>query len=156
MSDFDRLRSLPENADAAFLARDMLVVPYQVFSARAGGADGFVLNAAVWPVADIGYQARIGRVLGMAVVVECGSKRQVRELLEKRPGIDVIVLCVRDVDGLDGDASSFEEIYGEFEEELMVWGVCVVAEAAARCGADDAKSQAPRANSVLVDVPPMR
>jgi indole-3-glycerol phosphate synthase len=151
-ADIPRLRASVDGVEA-FLARDLVALPYQVFAVRSRGADAFVLQAAVWPIADVGYQCKLARVLSMACVVEAHTARQVEQLLAARPAAAALLLCARDADTLGGDAGSFEALYAPFADRLREWGLPLVAEAAAGVAPEDAAAACPNADAVLCDMP---
>lgn len=140
---------------ALFLARDLVALPYQVFKVRQCGADAFVLQAAVWPVEDLGYQCKLAAVLGMACLVEVQSEEQLKAVLEAKPKAAGLVLCARDPDTLDGNAASFAALYEPFREEIEDWGIPTIAEAESGFSLDEAQQLCPMANVVFSELPPI-
>lgn len=52
------------------LCKEFVVDAWQIYNARANGADAILLIAAVLPDLDIKYMSKICKLLGLAVLVE--------------------------------------------------------------------------------------
>ena len=81
----------PEDLKAARLAcrlpvlrKDFIVDPWQVFEARAMGADCILLIIGTRPPDELAGLEALAMSLGMAVLVECHSREQMRIALELR------------------------------------------------------------------------
>jgi indole-3-glycerol phosphate synthase len=120
---------------------------------RAAGADAICIQAAMWPIKDIGYQCKAAKVLGLACVVEVHSSAQLEAVLAAGPGASALLLCARNPDSLDGDAASFETLYAPFAEQLQAFGVPLIAEAAIGDDAGAAATLCPNADAVLCGMP---
>lgn len=153
-ADIPRLKE-GASEGSAFVARELIALPYQVLGARLRGADAVVLQAAVWPAADIGYQCKLAAVLGMAVLVEAHTVAQARAVVEARPETSALVLVARDADGLSGDAASFEQLSAECLDELRAWGVPLVAEGAGDGDPEAEVALCPSADALLAGLPPL-
>jgi indole-3-glycerol phosphate synthase len=55
------------------LCKEFIVEPYQIYLARAFGADAILLIAAVLPNQDLKYLMKIAHSLGMTVLLEVRS-----------------------------------------------------------------------------------
>lgn len=139
----------------AYVTRELIALPYQVLGARLRGADAVVLQAAVWPAADIGYQCKLAAVLGMAVLVEAHTVAQARAMAEARPDASALILVARDADELTGNAASFEQLSAGCLDELRAWGVPLVAEGVVDGDADAEVALCPSADALLTGLPPL-
>jgi indole-3-glycerol phosphate synthase len=81
----------PEDLQAARLAcnlpvlrKDFIVDPWQVFEARAMGADCILLIIGTRPPGELAELEALAMSLGMAVLVECHNREQLRIALELR------------------------------------------------------------------------
>lgn len=144
------------SSDGLRLARDIVVLPYQMFELRARGADVITIIAALWPVTDIILQCKIARNFGMAVIVEANTVLQVEQLLSQRPNLDAIVLVKRDNETLSGDASSFDTLHNAHAEALTEWGVPLLAEAPPEMTTEEALRQCTNSHAILCHMPPLR
>jgi len=66
----DYLSMIRREIDIAVLRKDFIVDPYQVYEARAAGADAFLLIAAVLNAEQLRALIRLGSSLGMHALVE--------------------------------------------------------------------------------------
>ncbi len=64
------------------LCKEFIIEAYQIFHARAKGADAILLIAAVLPNADLSYFIKCARALGMAALVEVHSVAEMQRVLE--------------------------------------------------------------------------
>lgn len=156
--EIPRLRNAA--ADAAtmplFFARDLVVLPYQVFSVRVKGGDSIVLQAAVWPMRDIVYQSKIVLMLGMACIVELHTTVQVEEFLEVRPTVSALLLSARDSQSLQGSAESFATLFQPHREQLMALQIPLLAEAHAEEDPAQAATACAGADAVFCEMPLLR
>lgn len=67
--------------------KDFLFDPYQLFEARAAGADAFLLIAAILTGAELRQLITLGRQLGMAALVEVHTGEELDRALEAGAGI---------------------------------------------------------------------
>ena len=92
------------------MRKDFLVHPVQIMEARAGGAGGVLLIAAMLDRAQLRVMAELALELGMFVVVEVFDAAQIREA-SGLFDLDVIVgVNSRDLRTLRVDLSRFEEL----------------------------------------------
>ena len=72
------------------LRKDFLFDPYQLYEARAAGADAFLLIAAILKTAELQRLITLGKQLGMAALVEAHTADELERALEA--GADIIML----------------------------------------------------------------
>jgi len=79
---FDNLRQIRAAGVACpLLCKEFIVEPYQLFKARAFGADAVLLIAAVLPSSDLRYLGAIAHSLGMAVLLEVHTEAELQRAL---------------------------------------------------------------------------
>lgn len=64
------------------LRKDFIIDHYQIWEARAAGADGFLLIAEVLPSDRLAELVALGRELGLAALVECHAEEGLERALE--------------------------------------------------------------------------
>lgn len=69
-------------ANLPVLRKDFLFDPYQLFEARAAGADAFLLIAAILSTVELRQLLQLGRQLGMAALVEVHTAEELDRALE--------------------------------------------------------------------------
>ena len=79
---FDNLRAIRDaGVTCPLLCKEFIVEPYQLFKARAYGADAVLLIAAVLPNSDLKYLGTIAQQLGLAVLVEVHTQGELQRVL---------------------------------------------------------------------------
>ncbi|MEO6025351.1 MAG: indole-3-glycerol phosphate synthase TrpC [Candidatus Binatia bacterium] len=92
----DFLAGLRPRVEIPLLRKDFLFEPYQVYEARAAGADAFLLIAAILRTEVIRELVALGRELDMTALVEVHTAEQLTRSLEA--GATVIGINNRDLD----------------------------------------------------------
>ncbi len=92
----DYLAAIREHVDVPLLRKDFLFEPYQVYEARAAGADAFLLIAAILRTEVIRELVALGREMDMTALVEVHTAEQ----LERALAADATVIGInnRDLD----------------------------------------------------------
>jgi indole-3-glycerol phosphate synthase len=84
-----QLESPPTDADQSLpvplLRKDFIVHPYQIYEARAAGADALLLIAAILSDADLAELLSLTRALGMAALIEVHSEEDLERVLPLSP-----------------------------------------------------------------------
>jgi indole-3-glycerol phosphate synthase/phosphoribosylanthranilate isomerase len=81
----DHLRAIRGKADLPLLRKDFLFDPYQVYEARAAGADAVLLIAAMLSDDDLYALHKLTCELGMAALVEVHDEAETRRVLALQP-----------------------------------------------------------------------
>lgn len=92
----DYLAAIRERIDVPLLRKDFLFEPYQLYEARAAGADAFLLIAAILRTEVIRELVALGRELEMTALVEVHTAEQLERALEA--DASVIGINNRDLD----------------------------------------------------------
>jgi indole-3-glycerol phosphate synthase len=90
------LKEARKVVEIPILRKDFIVDPWQVWEARAAGADSFLLIAAVLNDLTLGELLGLGRSLGMEPLVEVHSREELDRVM--RAGARVIGVNNRDLD----------------------------------------------------------
>jgi indole-3-glycerol phosphate synthase len=140
LADLDAVRAA---VDIPLLRKDFTVDEYQIWEARAHGADLILLIVAALTDAQLLEFSQLSRDLGMNVLVETHTPEEIERAVAAEARI--IGVNVRNLKTLDVDRSLFASLAGGIPREAVI-----VAESGVR-GADDvAHYAASGANAILV------
>jgi indole-3-glycerol phosphate synthase len=143
------LPSLPRQAGEGqgggppLLRKDFIVHSYQVYEARAAGADALLLIAAVLPGGDLADLLALTHALGMAALVEVHSGDELARVLPLRPGL--VGVNNRDLCTFNVDLNTCLAL-----RPLVPVDVCFVAESGIHTCADVARLAAAGVDAMLV------
>ena len=140
LADLDAVRAV---VGIPVLRKDFMVEDYQLFEARAHGADIILLIVAALPQADLVRMHALARELGMTALVEVHDEDETRRALDA--GATVVGVNARNLKTLDVDPDTFGRLAG-----LVPDGVVRVAESGVSGPQDAARYAAEGADAVLV------
>ncbi len=78
---FENLRRIREAVEIPLLCKEFVIYPYQIYKARAHGADAVLLIAAILSDQDLSYFTKIIHSLGMTALVEVHSQEELERVL---------------------------------------------------------------------------
>ncbi|MCU1555958.1 MAG: indole-3-glycerol phosphate synthase [Arthrobacter sp.] len=140
LADFDTVRAA---VDIPLLRKDFMIDEYQIWEARAHGADLILLIVASLSDAQLREFSALSRELGMNVLVETHTAEEIERAVAAEARI--IGVNVRNLKTLDVDRSVFAALAGGIPS-----GAIVIAESGVR-GVEDVRHYAANgANAVLV------
>jgi len=140
LADLDAVRAA---VDVPLLRKDFTLDEYQIWEARAHGADLILLIVAALSDAQLNEFSALSRELGMNVLVETHTEEEIERAVAAQARI--IGVNVRNLKTLDVDRSVFASLAGLIPAEALV-----VAESGVR-GVDDVTHYAASgANAILV------
>jgi indole-3-glycerol phosphate synthase len=125
------------------LRKDFIVLPYQVFEARAAGADLVLLMASALEQAELVELYALTTQLGMTALVEAHDADEVARAVDL--GATVIGINARNLSTFELDPGNFPRLAGRIPA-----GTIKVAESAVKTGADVARYREAGADVVLV------
>lgn len=94
---FDYLIAIRQVVSLPLLCKEFILYPYQIYQARAAGADAILLIAAILPDKDLAYFSRIARGLGMAALVETHTAEEFERVLTL-DGVDLMGINNRNLE----------------------------------------------------------
>ena len=100
----DDLTSVHNNVRIPCLRKDFIVDPYQIYEARAAGADAILLIVRILSDEQITQYLDLAHALGMAALVETHSEAEIDRAIEC--GAHIIGINNRDLDTLDVDVNT--------------------------------------------------
>lgn len=139
----DDLRAVRAAVDIPVLRKDFISTPYQVFEARAAGADLVLLIVAALDDETLGELFGLINSLGMTALVEAHSADEVRRAVDL--GAELIGINARDLNTFELD----RDLFGTLAEQIPA-GTVRVAESAVRTAGDVAHYRRAGADAVLV------
>ncbi|GAA1339376.1 indole-3-glycerol phosphate synthase TrpC [Arthrobacter roseus] len=140
LADFDAVR---ERVDIPLLRKDFIIDEYQIWEARAHGADLILLIVAALDDEQLTRFLRLTEELGMHALVEAHTEEEVHRAVQI--GARIIGVNVRNLKTLDVDRSVFGTLSG-----FIPPGTVVVAESGVRDVQDVQEYAARGAHAVLV------
>ena len=140
LADLDAVRSV---VDIPVLRKDFIATDYQVYEARAHGADIVLLIVAALEQPELIHLYELTRSLGMSALVETHSAVEVTRAVDVGAGL--IGVNARDLDTFELD----RELFGRIADRIP-GSTISVAESAVRSAEDVAHYRAAGADVVLV------
>jgi len=139
----DDLAAIRERVDVPLLRKDFLFEPYQVYEARAAGADAFLLIAAILRTEIIRELLALGREMEMSALVEVHTAEQLDRALVA--GATVIGINNRDLDTFVTRLETGLDLL-----EVVPPGLTVVIESGLKTQADLARFEAVGVRAFLI------
>ncbi len=158
---FDVLVAVRGAVEQPLLCKDFILSPYQLYQARAAGADAALLIAAILTDQDLAYLLKVARALGLAVLVEVHDESELARVLaldtltgaNERP---LIGINNRDLSTFAVDLATTEALLQRFGADLRARGALVVSESGLFTRDDLDRVQGAGADAVLVGEALMR
>jgi indole-3-glycerol phosphate synthase len=137
------LTALDRQGPVPVLRKDFIIHPYQVYEARAAGADALLLIAAVLPDADLAKLLSLTRAQGMAALVEVHDRQELMRVLPLAPWL--IGVNNRNLRDFSVDLDTCLRL-----RSLVPPEICFVAESGIQTRADVARLAAAGVDAMLV------
>ncbi len=125
------------------LRKDFIIHPYQVYEARAAGADALLLIAAVLPNVDLAELLSLSHLLGMTALVEVHNEEELMRVLPLAPRL--IGVNNRDLHDFSVNLDTCVKL-----RPLVPQDVCFVAESGIQTRADMKRLAAAGVDAALV------
>ena len=136
LDDFDKVRAA---VHIPVLRKDFIVTDYQIYEARAHGADLVLLIVAALDDAQLKHLLDLAHELGMTVLVETHTREEIERA--RQAGAKVIGINARNLKNLKVDVNKYNELAADLPDDVIkvaesgVFGAVEV-EDYARAGAD--------------------
>jgi len=160
---FEVLVDVRQAVELPLLCKDFILSPYQLYQARAAGADAALLIAAVLDDQDLTYLHKAARSLGLAVLIEVHDGAELARVLElplwSEPGAGshtLIGINNRDLSTFVTDLATTEQLTARFAEPIRASGALLVSESGLFTRDDLDRVQSAGADAVLVGESLMR
>ena len=152
---FDVLVDVRDAVDLPLLCKDFILTPYQLYQARAAGADAALLIAAILTDQDLRYLAKVAATLGLTVLVEVHDSEELERILSLG-GFPLIGINNRDLTSFETDLATTETLTAQFGARLQEQGALLVSESGLFLRSDLDRVQRAGAGAVLVGEALMR
>lgn len=124
---FDVLVAVRQVVDLPLLCKDFILSPYQLFQARAAGADAALLIAAILSDQDLAYLLKVAKSLGLAALVEVHDAVELERVLGLE-GVSLIGINNRDLATFHTDLAVTETLMASHGERVRASGALLVSE----------------------------
>lgn len=134
------------------LCKEFIVEAYQVYKARASGADAMLLIAAVLPNSDMEYLIKVARTLGLQCLIEVHTVKELERMLAL-PSLEGCMLGInnRDLQTFKVDLKVTEDIMNSAAgKEVVSRGLLMAGESGIFTPEDVARVQAAGCGAILV------
>jgi indole-3-glycerol phosphate synthase len=142
----DRVRA---TVDLPLLCKDFIIYPYQIYKARAHGADAILLIAAILEDRDLAYFLKIARTLGMAALVEVHTLDELDRVLTIE-GVELVGINNRNLEDFSVDLATSEHLIAARREAIAAKQITLVSESGLHTRADLDRVSKAGANAVLI------
>ena len=152
---FDVLVEVRQAVELPLLCKEFVLSPYQLFQARAAGADAVLLIAAILTDQDLQYLQKAAAALGLDVLVEVHDAVEMERVLNLG-GFPLIGINNRDLTSFETDLATTEQLMQRFGDRLRDQQALLVSESGLFERSDLNRVQAAGAEAVLVGEALMR
>ena len=152
---FDVLVEVRQAVDLPLLCKEFVLSPYQLFQARAAGADAVLLIAAILTDQDLRYLRKAAASLGLDVLVEVHDAGELERVLTLGE-FPLIGINNRDLTSFETDLTTTERLTKDFRPRLQQQQALLVSESGLFSRSDLDRVQAAGAGAVLVGEALMR
>ena len=152
---FEVLVQVRQVVDLPLLCKDFILSPYQLFQARAAGADAALLIAAILSDQDMAYLLKVARALGLTLLVEVHDGTEMERVLALE-GVQLIGINNRNLATFETDLATTEQLTASYGEQIRAKGCLLVSESGLASRDDLDRVQSAGADAVLVGEALMR
>jgi indole-3-glycerol phosphate synthase len=124
---FENLAAVRQAVDLPLLCKEFVIYPYQIYYARAHGADAVLLIAAILEDSDLQYFLKIIKVLGMTALIEVHTAEEFDRVL-KLTGVKLIGINNRDLTNFQVDLQTTQTLIASRKQELIDRDILIVSE----------------------------
>ena len=152
---FEVLVQVRQVVDLPLLCKDFILTPYQLYQARAAGADAALLIAAILTDQDMAYLLKVARSLGLTALVEVHDAAELERVLAL-DGVQLIGINNRNLATFHTDLAVTEQLTARYGEQIRAKGCLLVSESGLFSRDDLDRVQSAGADAVLVGESLMR
>jgi indole-3-glycerol phosphate synthase len=146
---FENLELIRSAVNIPLLCKEFVIYPYQIYKARACGADAILLIAAILSDKDLRYFLKIIAMLGMTALVEVHTAEELERVLAIE-GVSLIGINNRDLKTFTVDLDTTTQLIAHFSADLAAKEILIVSESGIHTPADLQRVAAAGASAVLI------
>jgi indole-3-glycerol phosphate synthase len=146
---FNNLRRIRPEVELPLLCKEFIIDPYQIYTARAAGADAVLLIAAILTDEELQDFSRVIHELGMTALVEVHTLAELDRVL-KLDGIRLVGINNRNLENFTVDLATTQQLLAQRQQELLSLDITVVSESGLFTPADLSLVAEAGVRSVLV------
>ena len=124
---FDVLVQVREVVNLPLLCKEFILSPYQLYQARAAGADAVLLIAAILSDQDLAYLLKAAKALQLAVLLEVHNAEELERALAL-DGVQLIGINNRDLASFHTDLATTEQLTAIYGSQIRAKGCLLVSE----------------------------
>lgn len=124
---FDNLRRIRPQVELPLLCKEFIIDPYQIYTARAAGADAVLLIAAILSDEELQDFLRVIHELGMTALVEVHTLPELDRVL-KLDGICLVGINNRNLENFTVDLATTQQLLATRQQQLQSLDITVVSE----------------------------
>lgn len=146
---FENLSLVRQTVNLPLLCKEFIIYPYQIYLARAKGADAVLLIAAILTNQDLQYFVKIVNNLGMTALIEVHTLEELDRVL-KLDGVTLIGINNRNLEDFTVDLQTTCAILKVRKNELTQKQITIVSESGLHTKEDLKVVKEAGANAVLI------
>ena len=146
---FENLQNVRQVVDLPLLCKEFIIYPYQIYYARAHGADAVLLIAAILDNKDLKYFLKIVRALGMTALVEVHTAEEFDRVLALEE-VNLIGINNRNLADFSVDLENTCTLMATHRSQLAERGIVVASESGIHTAEDLQKVANAGVNAVLI------
>ena len=146
---FNNLSLVRQAVDLPLLCKEFIIYPYQIYYARAQGADAVLLITAILSDRDLQYFVKITHLLGMTPLIEVHTLEELDRVLAIE-GVNLIGINNRNLEDFSVSLETTKEMLAARGEELQQRNILVVSESGLHTAQDLKFVQQAGADAVLI------
>jgi indole-3-glycerol phosphate synthase len=152
---FEYLAQVRQAVNVPLLCKEFVLYPFQIYLARANGADAVLLIAAILKDSDLQYMLKIINSLGMAALVEVHTLDELDRVLAL-DGVQLVGINNRNLETFETTLNTTCDLLAQRGDRLAARDILVVSESGLGDRADLDRVAAAGAKAVLVGESLMR
>ena len=124
---FNNLSLVRQAVDLPLLCKEFIIYPYQIYFARAKGADAVLLIAAVLENKDLNYFVKITKAIGMTPLIEVHTLEELDRVLEI-DGVELIGINNRNLEDFSVSLQTTADLLEARKDAIEQRNITIISE----------------------------